>query len=431
MKNIRVKDARLFDGQTVAVKGWLYNKRSSGKLLFAIIRDGTGIIQCVASLKDLGEGPFTAFESLHQESSLKVWGEVHKDPRAPGGHELSVKGLEVIGEALPDYPISLKEHGPDFLLDNRHLWIRTPTQRAVLSVRAEVMKACRDFLDQEGFLEVSSPIFTPSSCEGTSTLFATDYFGEKAYLTQSGQLYVEAAIMALERVYCFGPTFRAEKSKTRRHLTEFWMVEPEAAFMDFQELLVLEENMISFVAGRVLENRGEELKVLGRNPHALSRISPPFPRMTYDEAVRFLQNEGFDIKWGDDFGAPHETALAKDSPKPVFVTHYPTAIKAFYMEPDPKRPEVALAADMLAPEGYGEIIGGSERIRSLELLKERIAEHNLPFEEYEWYLDLRRFGTVPHSGFGLGVERLVSWLCGLDHLREAIPFPRTINRLRP
>lgn len=431
LKVINVKDAGLYDGQTVQLNGWLYNRRSSGKLLFAMVRDGTGIIQCVASLKDLGEDLFREVESLNQESSLTLVGQVRKDERAPGGYEVTIKDVEIIARAAPDYPIALKEHGVDFLLDHRHLWLRTPTQRAIMAIRTEIMRACRDFLDGRGFLEVSAPILTPSACEGTSTLFATDYFGEKAYLSQSGQLYNEAAIMALGRVYCFGPTFRAEKSKTRRHLTEFWMLEPEAAFMNFEELLVLEEDMIAYVIGRVLDRRSQDLVAVGRNPRDLEGIVPPFPRITYDEAVRSLQEQGFDIQWGDDFGAPHETTLASGVGKPLFVTHYPTCVKAFYMEPDPDRPEVALAADLLAPEGYGEIIGGSQRISDAELLKRRIAEHELPAGEYDWYLDLRRYGSVPHSGFGLGIERLVAWLCRLDHLREAIPFPRTITRLRP
>ncbi len=428
---INVQDAGLYDGQTIQLNGWLYNRRSSGKLLFAMVRDGTGVIQCVASLKDLGEDLFREVESLNQESSLALVGQVRKDERAPGGCEITVKDVKVISRAMPDYPIALKEHGVDFLLDHRHLWLRTPTQRAIMSVRAQIMRACRDFLDDCGFLEVSAPILTPSACEGTSTLFATEYFGEKAYLSQSGQLYNEAAIMALGRVYCFGPTFRAEKSKTRRHLTEFWMLEPEAAFMDFEELLVLEEDMIAYVIQRVLDRNSQDLVAVGRNPRDLEGIVPPFPRITYDEAVRSLQEQGSDIQWGDDFGAPHETMLASEAGKPVFVTHYPTSVKAFYMEPDPDRPEVVLAADLLAPEGYGEIIGGSQRISDAELLKRRIAEHNLPAGEYDWYLDLRRYGSVPHSGFGLGIERMVAWLCRLDHLREAIPFPRTITRLRP
>jgi asparaginyl-tRNA synthetase len=419
------------DGKLARLKGWLYNKRSSGKILFMIIRDGTGVIQCVATKNEMGEELFKRLDGLHQESSLIVEGLVHKDHRAPGGYEIQVKECRVVSEAWPDYPITLKEHGPEFLLDQRHLWIRTPTQRAILAVRAEVMRSIREFLDNDGFVEVSAPILTPSACEGTSTLFSTPYFGEKAYLSQSGQLYNEATIMALGKVYCFGPTFRAEKSKTRRHLTEFWMVEPEAAFMTFEELLDLEERMVTFVVRRVIDRCSKELEQVGRDPKDLERIVPPFPRMTYDDAVKLLQENGIDIQWGDDFGSPHETFLASQSDKPVFVTGYPTKVKAFYMEPDPERPEIVLASDLLAPEGYGEIIGGSQRIHDYDLLVQRIKEHNLPMEAYDWYLDLRKFGTVPHSGFGLGIERFVAWMCHLDHLREASPFPRMITRMRP
>lgn len=417
--------------QEVRLKGWLYNKRSSGKILFLILRDGTGIIQCVASKAVLGDELFARMDGLNQESSLIIQGHVRKDDRAPGGYEVQVTSCEIVAEALPEYPITLKEHGPDFLLDHRHLWIRTPTQRSILAIRSEVMRACRDYLDSQGFLEVSAPILTPSACEGTSTLFETPYFGEKAYLSQSGQLYNEAAIMALGKVYCFGPAFRAEKSKTRRHLTEFWMVEPEAAFMTFEELLVLEENLITYIIDRVLDKRSEELKTVGRDPSDLEGIAPPFPRMTYSQAVELLKKENVEIEWGDDFGAPHETMLASLHKKPLFVTHYPAKAKAFYMEPDPERPETVLAADLLAPEGYGEIIGGSQRISDYALLKQRIEEHRLPVDEYNWYLDLRKYGAVPHSGFGLGIERMVAWICHLDHLREAVPFPRTITRLRP
>lgn len=417
--------------QLVTLRGWLYNRRSSGKVMFLMLRDGTGVIQCVATRSSLGEELFRKLDSLNQESSLTVTGTVTKDRRAPGGYEIQVSSANVVAEAYPDYPITLKEHGPDFLLDHRHLWIRTPTQRAILAIRAVIMRACREYLDGQGFLEVTAPIFTPSACEGTTTLFSTPYFGEKAYLSQTGQLYNEAAIAALGKVYCFGPTFRAERSKTRRHLTEFWMVEPEAAFMTFEELLVLEENFVSYIVDTVLQNCSRELETVGRNPKDLEHIRPPFPRMTYDDAISHLQKVGMDIEWGDDFGAPHETELASLHPKPVFITGYPTKVRAFYMEPTPGRPETVLASDLLAPEGYGEIIGGSERISDYDLLKKRIEDEGLPIEEYEWYLDLRRFGTVPHSGFGMGIERVVSWLCRLDHLREAIPFPRTINRLRP
>ena len=430
-KWVRVSELSNHDGSEVTLKGWLYNRRSSGKVLFLILRDGTGTVQCVVVKNEVGDDLFGTLDSLRLESSLTLRGAVRRDERAPGGYEVQVRTAFVVSEAAPDYPISLKEHGAEFLLDNRHLWIRTPTQAAILSIRAEVMRACREFLDSQGFLEVSAPILTPNACEGTTTLFATKYFDEMAYLSQSGQLYNEAAIMALGRVYCFGPTFRAEKSKTRRHLTEFWMLEPEAAFMELGELLELEEQMISFMVKRVLERRERELRQVGRNPDDLRNITPPFPRITYDAAVKALRDRGIEMEWGDDFGAPQETAIASMFDKPVFVTHYPTKVKAFYMRPDPERPEVVLASDLLAPEGYGEIIGGSERIADYDLLKQRIIDNGLPLEEYGWYLDIRKFGSVPHSGFGLGIERTVAWLCHLDHLREASPFPRMINRLRP
>ncbi|MGI6632026.1 MAG: asparagine--tRNA ligase [Bacillota bacterium] len=430
-RDATVSTVSALDGQIARLKGWLYNKRSSGKILFMILRDGTGTIQCVATKNEMGEDLFRRLDGLNQESSLIVEGLVHKDDRSPGGYEIQVKKCEIVSEAWPDYPITLKEHGPEFLLDQRHLWIRTPTQRAILAVRAEVMRACREFLDNDGFIEVSAPVLTPSACEGTSTLFSTPYFGEKAYLSQSGQLYNEATIMSLGKVYCFGPTFRAEKSKTRRHLTEFWMLEPEAAYMDFEELLDLEERMVSFVVQRVLERNSKDLVQVGRDPKDLEDITPPFPRITYDDAVKVLNENGIEIEWGEDFGSPHETFLASLSKKPTFVTGYPTKAKAFYMQPYPDRPEIVLASDLLAPEGYGEIIGGSQRIHDYDLLMKRIEEHNLPMEGYDWYLDLRKFGTVPHSGFGLGVERFVAWLCHLDHLREASPFPRMINRIRP
>ncbi len=420
-----------YENSIVRLKGWLYNKRSSGRIIFLILRDGTGIIQCVASRKDIGDEAFDHLDRLNQESSLIIEGTIRKDSRAPGGFELGITNCEVISEAFEDYPISLKEHGVEFLLDNRHLWIRTPRQRAILTIRAAIMKYCRDFLDEEGYINIDAPILTPSACEGTTTLFSTEYFGEKAYLSQSGQLYNEAAIMSLGKVYCFGPAFRAEKSKTRRHLTEFWMVEPEAAFMQFDELLALEERMVSYVVKKLLENYEPELRDVGRDPETLACIEPPFPRITYTEAVGILQAKGIDISWGEDFGAPHETEIASEYSKPVFVTHYPTKIKAFYMQPDPNNPEVVLGADLLAPEGYGEIIGGGERIYDYSLLLERIKEHKLPPEDYQWYLDLRKYGSTPHSGFGMGIERVVAWLCKLEHVRETSPFPRMITRLRP
>jgi asparaginyl-tRNA synthetase len=420
-----------YENQKVTLKGWLYNKRSSGKIMFLILRDGTGIVQCVVSQKDVGQDLFARLDKLNQESSLVIQGIVRKDARAPGGYEVGVTGCTIVSEAFDDYPITLKEHGVEFLLDHRHLWIRTPRQKDILLIRAEIIKACRDFLDGEGFVNVDAPIMTPSACEGTTTLFPVEYFGEQAYLSQSGQLYNEAAIMALRKVYCFGPTFRAEKSKTRRHLTEFWMVEPEAAFMTFEEMLRLEERMVSYIVERVLTRYGHLLEELGRDTQKLEQVKPPFPRLTYTEAVELLNQKGLDITWGDDFGAPHETAIASEFAKPVFVTHFPTKIKAFYMQPDPDNPDTVLGADLLAPEGYGEIIGGGQRIHDYHLLLERIRQHNLPVEDYQWYLDLRRFGSVPHSGFGMGIERVVAWICGLEHVRETIPFPRLINRLRP
>lgn len=420
-----------YENQKVTLKGWLYNKRSSGKIMFLILRDGTGIVQCVVSQKDVGQDLFARLDKLNQESSLVIQGIVRKDARAPGGYEVGVTGCTIVSEAFDDYPITLKEHGVEFLLDHRHLWIRTPRQKNILLIRAEIIKACRDFLDGEGFVNVDAPIMTPSACEGTTTLFPVEYFGEQAYLSQSGQLYNEAAIMALRKVYCFGPTFRAEKSKTRRHLTEFWMVEPEAAFMTFEEMLRLEERMVSYIVERVLTRYGHLLEELGRDTQKLEQVKPPFPRLTYTEAVELLNQKGLDITWGDDFGAPHETAIASEFAKPVFVTHFPTKIKAFYMQPDPDNPDTVLGADLLAPEGYGEIIGGGQRIHDYHLLLERIRQHNLPVEDYRWYLDLRRFGSVPHSGFGMGIERVVAWICGLEHVRETIPFPRLINRLRP
>ncbi len=420
-----------YENRKIRLKGWLYNKRSSGKVIFVILRDGTGTMQCVASQKDIGKDLFERLERLNQESCLTVEGIVKKDSRAPGGYELGLTDCTIVSEAFDDYPITLKEHGVEFLLDNRHLWMRTPRQRDILKIRAEIIRACRDFLNQEGFMNVDAPIFTPSACEGTTTLFSVEYFGEHAFLSQSGQLYNEAAIMSLGKVYCFGPTFRAEKSKTRRHLTEFWMVEPEAAFMQFDELLGLEERMVTYVVRKVLENCESELRELGRDPEDLSVIEPPFPRITYTEAIEMLVQKGMDITWGDDFGAPHETEIASHYRKPVFVTHYPTKIKAFYMQPDSNNPETVLGADLLAPEGHGEIIGGGERIYDYDLLLDRIKQHNLSVAEYQWYLDLRKYGAVPHSGFGMGIERVVAWLCGLDHVREASPFPRTITRLRP
>jgi asparaginyl-tRNA synthetase len=427
---VYIENIAAFEGQEVTIKGWLYNRTDKGKLQFLLVRDGTGIIQCVASQKDLPPDVFAAAQSVTQESSLIVTGQVRADKRAPGGYELLLTGLQIV-QLTQDYPITPKEHGIEFLMKHRHLWIRSARQHAILRIRAEVVKAIRDWLNSHGFVNVDTPILTPSSCEDTTTLFETDYFGEPAYLTQSGQLYNEATIGAFGRVYCFGPTFRAEKSKTRRHLTEFWMVEPEMAYVDLEGCMEIEEQFVSYIVQTVLANRAKELQTLERDTSKLEKVVPPFPRISYDEAVKLLQEKGFDFKWGDDFGAPHETAIGEQFDRPVFVHHYPTAIKAFYMEEDPARPEVCLSVDLLASEGYGEIIGGGQRTASYELLERRIKEHNLPRQAYEWYLDLRRYGSVPHSGFGLGVERTVAWICGISHIRETIAFPRMLERIYP
>lgn len=429
-KWVYIREIGNYVGQEVTLKGWVYNRTDKGKLQFLVIRDGTGFIQAVAFQKELPAEVFQRAASLTQESSVVVTGVVREDPRAPGGYELGITNIEII-QLVQDYPIALKEHGVEFLMANRHLWIRTKRQHAILMVRVEVIRAIRDWLDSHGFVNMDTPILTPAACEGTTTLFETDYFGEPAYLTQSGQLYNEANIMAFGKVYCFGPTFRAEKSKTRRHLTEFWMVEPEIAFCDLYDLMEVEEQFVSYIVQRVLERRAKELEVLERDTSRLAKVEPPFPRLSYDEAVELLRKQGFDFQWGEDFGAPHETAISDQFEKPVFVHHYPTQCKAFYMQPEPGRPEVCRSVDLLAPEGYGEIIGGGERIADYELLEQRIREHNLPREAYEWYLDLRKYGTVPHAGFGLGVERTVSWLTGIHHLREAIPFPRMLERIYP
>lgn len=418
------------EGEKVRLGAWLYNKRSSGKILFLQLRDGTGFIQGVLLKKQVEPAVWEQAKELPQESSLYVEGTVRADERAPSGYELDVTGLEVI-QAADEYPIALKEHGVEFLMDHRHLWIRSPRQRAILRIRAEIIRQIQDWLDREQFTLVDPPVLTPSSCEGTTNLFHTKYFDEDAYLTQSGQLYMEAAAMALGRVYSFGPTFRAEKSKTRRHLIEFWMIEPEMAFVDHDQSLQVQEGLLSHVVQAVLQNCAVELEVLGRDTAALANVKAPFPRITYDEAVELLRREGMPFEWGEDFGAPHETKIAESFDRPVFITHYPTEVKAFYMKPDPERPEVALCADLIAPEGYGEIIGGSQRIDDPKLLEQRFEEHELPLEAYGWYMDLRKYGSVPHSGFGLGLERTVAWICGLDHVRETIPFPRMLNRLYP
>ena len=435
----RIAELGGHEGQEVTLKGWLYNLRESGKLLFPIFRDGTGLVQGVVAKHAVPPEVFDAVKNLTQESSVMVRGRVRADKRAPGGYELEVADVQVV-QRVPEsdpYPISLKEHGVDFLMENRHLWVRTPRQAAILRVRAEIIKACRDFLDERGFVLTDPPVLTPAACEGTTTLFPVDYFDEQAYLTQSGQLYIEATAMALGKVYSFGPTFRAEKSKTRRHLTEFWMVEPEVAYAGLDDIMDLGEGLISFVVKRVLERRRRELETIGRDISRLEKVEPPFPRITYDEAVQRLQ-EGHAqgklearFQWGGDLGSPDETYLSQQFEKPVLVHRYPAQVKAFYMEPDPQRPELALCVDVLAPEGYGEIIGGSQRMSSYDLLVQRIREHNLPEEAFKWYLDLRTYGSVPHAGFGMGIERVVAWICGLEHLRETIPFPRMLYRLYP
>jgi len=427
------------EGQTVTLRGWLYNLRESGKLLFPIFRDGTGTIQGVLPRNAVPAEIFEAVKGLTQESSVIVEGKVRADKRAPGGYELDVSNVQVVQRVSENdpYPISLKEHGVDFLMEHRHLWVRTPRQAAILRVRAEIIKAARDFFDERGFTLTDPPILTPAACEGTTTLFLVDYFDEQAYLTQSGQLYIEATAMALGKVYSFGPTFRAEKSKTRRHLTEFWMVEPEIAYATLDDLMQLAEDFISFLVRRCLDRRAADLQIIGRDISKLEKIEPPFPRITYDQAVKLLQ-EGHgkgalenNFEWGGDLGSPDETYISSQFDKPVMIHRYPAKIKAFYMEPDPDRPELALCVDVLAPEGYGEIIGGSQRMASYDLLLKRIREHGLPEEAFKWYLDLRKYGSVPHAGFGMGIERAVAWICGLEHVRETIPFPRMLHRLYP
>jgi asparaginyl-tRNA synthetase len=418
------------DGKEVEIKGWLITKRSSGGIQFLMIRDGTGMIQSTVHKDKVDKKVFDDTDKLTQESSIILKGTAQKDSRAPGGYEIRIKDLEIV-QLAREFPIGKKEHGIEFLMDWRHLWLRSPRQIAIMKVRAEVIKACRDFMDDNGFTLTDSPILSGTACEGVSTLFETPYFGKKAYLTQSGQLYVEATIAALKKVYCFGPTFRAEKSKTTRHLTEFWMIEPEVAFADFEDNLKLQEDLISYIVKKVLEKRKRELEVLGRDIKPLQKVEPPFPRITYTEVIEMLKKTKHKLEWGEDLGAPHERFVSLKHEKPVFITRYPAKIKAFYMEPDPKDSKVALCADLMAPEGYGEIIGGSQRIHDLKLLEERLKEYELPKKAYEWYLDLRRYGTVPHSGFGMGVERVVMWICKLKHIRECIPFPRTITRLYP
>ena len=429
--HVYIEDIGRHDGAEITIKGWLHNRRSSGKIHFLILRDGSGFLQAVMSKAAVGDALFEVAGHLSQETSVIVRGTVRADQRAPGGFELDVQALEVVG-ASHDYPITPKEHGVDFLLDRRHLWMRAERQQAILRVRHEVVNAVRDFFNARGFILTDTPIFTPAACEGTSTLFPVQYFDDQtAFLTQSGQLYLESTAMALGRVYSFGPTFRAEKSKTRRHLTEFWMVEPEVAYASLDDVMDLAEALVVSVVARVLDRRAHELRVLERDTSQLESVRSPFPRLTYDDAVRSLQQQGLPIEWGGDFGGPDETALSAQFDRPVLVHRYPAAVKAFYMKPDPVRPELALGVDMLAPEGYGEIIGGGERLADLDLLLARIKEHHLPQEAFEWYLDLRRYGTVPHGGFGMGIERLVAWICKLEHVRETIPFPRLMYRLYP
>lgn len=427
---IWISDLKDFVGQKIELKGWVYHHRSSGKIKFLVLRDGTGFCQCVFVKAEIAETVFNDFEQLTQESSVAVTGVVRAEPRSPGGYELTATAFTILHRA-ENYPITPKEHGPDFLMSNRHLWIRSKLQHAVLRVRAEVISAIRDFFDGRGFTLTDAPIFTPSACEGTSTLFETKYFDEKAYLSQSGQLYMEATAMALGKVYCFGPTFRAEKSKTRRHLIEFWMVEPEVAFNDLWDNMELAEQFVEYVVQRTITNRAEELKTLERNLAPLLAVKAPFPRVHYDEAAQIIKKENPAFIVGDDFGAPDETIISAKFDRPVFVHHYPTAVKAFYMKQDEKDPSKCLSCDLLAPEGYGEIIGGGQREESLENLLTRIHEHKLNPADFEWFLDLRRYGSVPHAGFGLGVERTVSWICGLQHVRETIPFPRLYGRNYP
>jgi asparaginyl-tRNA synthetase len=426
-----IRDIAAHEGRTVTIKGWLHNRRSSGKIHFLILRDGTGTIQGVMSKAAVGDEIFQKADHLGQESAVIVQGTVRADTRAPGGYELDVSGFTVVSPAV-DYPVTPKEHGVDYLLDRRHLWIRSPRQAAILRVRHEVIDAVRDFFNARGFILADTPIFTPAACEGTTTLFPVQYFEDTtAYLTQSGQLYNEANAMALGRVYCFGPTFRAEKSKTRRHLTEFWMVEPEMAYADLDDTIELAEALVAAVVARVLDTRRTELQVLERDTSKLECVTTPFPRLSYDEAIARLKQAGQAIEWGGDFGGGDETVLSNMFDRPVAVHRYPSAVKAFYMKPDPERPELALCVDVLAPEGYGEIIGGGQRLDDYDLLLQRIKDHDLPQAAFEWYLDLRRYGSVPHAGFGMGIERVVAWVCGLEHVRETIPYPRMLYRIYP
>lgn len=425
-----IEDLKNYVGKTVELKGWVYNARSSKKVKFLLLRDGTGTCQCVFFGGECEDKSFETFETLTQEACVKVTGVVKEEPRSPGGYELSARTFEVLSPSV-DYPITPKEHGPDFLMNNRHLWLRSKRQHAIMRVRSEIISAIRDFFDGRGFINTDAPIFTPNACEGTSTLFETKYFDDKAYLSQSGQLYMEATAAAFGKVYCFGPTFRAEKSKTRRHLIEFWMVEPEVAFNDLYDNMELAEQFVEYIVQRTLKNRREELVALERDLTKLEPIKGPFPRLHYSEAAQMIKKENPDFIIGDDFGAPDETIICTKFDKPVFVHHFPAAIKAFYMKRDEKQPEYSMSCDLLATEGYGEIIGGGQREESIQLLEERIKEHNLKLEDFSWYLDIRRYGSFPHAGFGLGLERTVTWICGLQHVRETIPFPRLYGRMHP
>ncbi|MBI2957188.1 MAG: asparagine--tRNA ligase [Acidobacteria bacterium] len=434
MAEFTIARAAEFEGQEVALRGWLYNLRESGKIRFPIFRDGTGLMQAVVTKADASEELWSRVGALTQESSVIARGTVRREPRAPGGYELVLRDLEVVQTVPEDdpYPISLKEHGVDFLLRHRHLWVRSPRQAALLRLRHEVCRAAREFLDSQGFIETPAPILTPAACEGTTTLFGLDYFDlGRAYLTQSGQLYIEATAAALGKVYCFGPPFRAEKSKTRRHLTEFWMLEPELAYATLDDLMELAEGLVAHMVASVLERCRRELETLERDPRKLEALQRPFYRLSYDEALKLLQQKGSQLPWGEDLGGANETLLSEHFDKPVIIHRYPAKAKAFYMEPDPERPELALCMDMLAPEGFGEIVGGSQRVSSYELLRQRLREHELPEEVFSWYLDLRKYGSVPHGGFGLGIERTVAWLAGVPHIREAIPFPRMLYRIYP
>jgi asparaginyl-tRNA synthetase len=427
---VYIEDISNHEGESVTLRGWLYNKRSGGKLIFLQVRDGTGIIQCVVFKPEVTTELFDLAEQVTQESSLIVTGVVRKDKRSPLGYELGISDLEVI-QIADDYPISPKEHGVGFLMEHRHLWLRSSRQHAIMRIRHEMIKACRSFFDERGFTLLDAPIFTPSACEGTTTLFATDYFGDKAYLTQSGQLYMEAGAMAFGKVYCFGPTFRAEKSKTRRHLTEFWMIEPEMAYACLEDICDLAEEFICYILEKVLENRIRDLEHLERDTAFLKNITPPFPRLSYSEAVDLLKGSGHNMEWGNDLGGDDETIVSQMFKKPLLIHRYPAQCKAFYMKEDPRQPGLALCVDVLAPEGYGEIIGGGQREDNIEVLDTKIRKHNLPAESFQWYLDIRRYGTVPHAGFGMGIERTLSWICGLKHVRETIPFPRMLYKIYP